>query len=52
MARKKSRKLGFKGLANKVTREYRRKGYSAATARKYGNATAGKVAWQKKRKHG
>ena len=40
----------FKKLANKVAAEYRRKGVSAKTARKWGNATAGKVRRQKARK--
>lgn len=44
MARK---RIGFKGLASKVAAEYRRKGVSSATARKWGQATAGKVRRQK-----
>ena len=37
----------FRKLASKVTAEYRRKGVSAKTARKWGNATAGKVRREK-----
>jgi hypothetical protein len=37
----------FKKLARKVSAEYRRKGISAKTARRWGNATAGKVRRQK-----
>jgi hypothetical protein len=37
----------FKRLANKVAASYRRKGVSARTARKWGNATAAKVVRQK-----
>lgn len=44
------RHIGFKGLSDRITRQYRRKGYSAARARQIGNATAGKVANLKKRK--
>ena len=40
----------FRKLANKVAREYRRKGVSAKTARRWGNATAGKVRRQKRAK--
>ena len=40
----------FKKLANKVAAEYRRKGISAKTARRWGRATAGKVRAQKRRK--
>ncbi|MEM3859506.1 MAG: hypothetical protein QW478_08890 [Candidatus Micrarchaeaceae archaeon] len=43
--------IGFNRLANKVAREYRKKGYSAKTARKYGQETAGKIYWYKKRRH-
>lgn len=37
----------FKKLASKVAAEYRRKGVSAKTARKWGKATAGKVRREK-----
>lgn len=37
----------FKRLAGQVAAEYRRKGISAKTARRWGNATAGKVRRQK-----
>lgn len=40
----------FNRLAAKVAAEYRRKGVSAKTARKWGKATAGKVRAQKRRK--
>lgn len=40
----------FRKLASKVAAEYRRKGVSAATARRWGNATAGKVKREKARK--
>lgn len=43
------RKLGFKGLEERVTREYRRKGYAPGRARAIGKATAGKVANRKRR---
>lgn len=38
----------FRKLAGKVAAEYRRKGISAKTARRWGNATAGKVRAQKR----
>lgn len=37
----------FRKLAGKVAAEYRRKGLSAKTARRIGNATAGKVRREK-----
>ena len=37
----------FKRLASEVAAEYRKKGYSAARAQRIGEATAGKVFWQK-----
>jgi hypothetical protein len=37
----------FRRLANKVAAEYRRKGVSAKTARRWGKATAGKVRREK-----
>ncbi|MGH3283225.1 MAG: hypothetical protein ACRDPD_00815 [Streptosporangiaceae bacterium] len=40
----------FRKLSGKVAREYRRKGISAATARRWGNATAGKVRARKRAK--
>ena len=40
----------FRRLADKVTAEYRRKGVSAKTARRWGNATAAKVARIKRRR--
>ena len=43
------KKIGFNTLANRVAREYRKKGYSAKTARKYGQETAGKVYWARKK---
>lgn len=49
-ARRPRRKLGFKGLESRVTREYRRKGYSPKRARAIGRATAGKVANLKRRR--
>lgn len=38
----------FRKLSTKVAREYRRKGISAKTARRWGNATAGKVRARKR----
>lgn len=52
MARARKKKIGFKGLSNRVTREYERKGVSASTARKWGRATAGKVRAEQRRKRG
>ena len=40
----------FRRLSDKVAAEYRRKGVSAKTARKWGIATAGKVRAQKRRR--
>lgn len=40
----------FRKLANKVAAEYRRNGMSAKRARKIGNATAGKVSREKRRR--
>lgn len=40
----------FRKLAGKVDREYRRKGRSAKAAKRIGDATAGKVAREKKAK--
>jgi len=40
----------FRQLAGKVAAEYRRKGVSAMTARRWGRATAGKVRAAKRRK--
>lgn len=40
----------FRRLSDKVAAEYRRKGVSAKTARKWGRATAGKVRREKRRK--
>ncbi len=37
----------FKRLASEVAAEYRKKGYSAARAKRIGEATAGKVFWHK-----
>lgn len=37
----------FKRLASEVAAEYRKKGYSPARAKRIGEATAGKVFWQK-----
>lgn len=37
------KRIGFKGLSSKVTREYEGKGVTRATARRWGRATAGKV---------
>lgn len=42
----------FNRLANKVAAEYRRKGVSAATARKWGQGTAAKIARIKGRAKG
>lgn len=39
----------FGKLSGAVTREYERKGYSKAKARKIGRATAGKIAREKGR---
>ena len=40
----------FDRLSEKIAREYEKKGYSHATAEKYGRATAGKVAQEKEEK--
>lgn len=48
--RKKTKHIGFRGLENKVTREYEKKGYGARRARAIGKATAGKVATAKRKK--
>lgn len=40
----------FNALAAKVAAEYRRKGVSPKTARRWGKATAGKVRAEKRRK--
>ena len=39
--------IGFDALANKVSREYQRKGYSKRTADLYGKETAAKVLHEK-----
>lgn len=48
--RRRSKHIGFKRLSNKITREYRHKGFSKSRARHIGDATAGKVAREKKKK--
>jgi hypothetical protein len=45
----KKKKIGFAGLERKVYKEYRRKGYSAKTAKAWAVKTAGKVAARRKR---
>ena len=42
----------FDRLSEKIAREYEKKGYSHATAKKYGRATAGKVAREKEEEAG
>ena len=42
-----ARSKKFAKLSNSVTREYRRKGFSAKRARHIGDATAGKIARRK-----
>jgi hypothetical protein len=48
-AKSRRRHIGFKALADRITGEYRRKGYSPTRARKIGQATAGKVANNKRK---
>lgn len=44
-----SKHLGFKKLANRIAKEYEKKGYSVKTSTLWGKETAAKVAREKKR---
>lgn len=46
----KTKHIGFKGLAAKVAKEYRKKGYSDKEAKAFGKDTAGKIRWAKENK--
>ena len=45
-------RLGFEGLAKKISKEYEEKGYSKQDAREIGNKVAGKIFWEQQRKKG